>query len=331
LNKAGSTGRTVFSSSIEVTRAAISIEDGGRAIERSDHHSRPAPPGWQVLRMFAESLSTVLFPSSCRLCDSPLLRFSRLPVCDTCIDSIQAFDVIRCNVCGEAVNSFQNSEEEILCGMCHRARPHFLRAYAYGSYDGSLRGLIHLLKYQQIKPAAERLGRLLAIGVSASKESVSSRVLVVPVPLFSTKQHQRGFNQAELLSRAAIKHLNSWKASGFELHIGNLKRIRSTVSQTGLTSHQRRKNVRGAFALSKPQLVQGRSILLIDDVYTTGTTLNECTRVLRSVGAERVWVATVARVLRHHEGRVLSPQPMHAVDQGRERARIASSAMLGRV
>jgi ComF family protein len=154
---------------------------------------------------------------------------------------------------------------------------------------------------------------------------------VVPVPLFSTKQRQRGFNQAELLSRAAIKHLNSWKPSGFELHIGNLKRMRSTVSQTGLTSHQRRKNVRGAFALSKPQLVQGRSILLIDDVYTTGTTLNECTRVLRSVGAERVWVATVARVLRHHQGRVLSPQPMHAVDQGRERASIASSAMLGRV
>jgi len=305
--------------------------DDGSAIERSDHRSRPAPPGWQYFRIFAESLSTVFFPSSCRLCESPLLRLSRLPVCDACIDSIQAFDVPRCGICGEAVNSFRDSEEEILCGMCNRARPHFMRAYAYGSYDGALRGLIHLLKYQQVKPAAEPLGKLLASGMSGFNGNVLFPILVVPVPLFGAKQRQRGFNQADLLSRAVLKHLNSWNPSRFELHTGNLKRIRSTVSQTGLTSHQRRKNVRGAFALSKPRQVQGRSVLLIDDVYTTGTTLNECARVLRSVGAERVWVATVARVLRHHEGRSLSLQPMHAVDQGREGVDIAMSAMNGRV
>jgi ComF family protein len=305
--------------------------DDGSAIERSDHGSRPAPPGWQYFRKFAESLSTVFFPSSCRLCESPLLRLSRLPVCDACIDSIQAFDMPRCSLCGEAVNSFRNSEEEILCGMCNRARPHFMRAYAYGSYDGALRALIHLLKYQQVKPVAEPLGRLLGNSLMSFNDAVPSPVLVIPVPLFGAKQHQRGFNQADLLSRAALKHLNSWNPSCFELHAGNLKRIRSTVSQTGLTSHQRRKNVRGAFALSKPHQVQGRSVLLIDDVYTTGTTLNECARVLRSVGAERVWVATVARVLRHHEGSSLSPQPVHAVDQGREKASIAMSAMNGQV
>src|SRR5262249_8181995 len=177
-------------------------------MERSDQHSRPAPPGWQYFRIFAESLSTVLFPSSCRLCDCPLLRLSRLPVCDACIDSIQSFDVPRCSICGEAVNSFRNSEEEILCGMCNRARPRFIRAYAYGSYDGALRGLIHLLKYQQIKPAAEPVGRLLAAGIRAFSETVSRPVLVVPVPLFGAKQRQRGFNQADLLSRAVLKHLN---------------------------------------------------------------------------------------------------------------------------
>ena len=214
--------------------------------------------------------------------------------------------------------------------MCDRARPHFSGAYSYGSYDGVLRGLIHLLKYQQIKPAANPLGRLLAEGIMGCKAQMPSRVLVIPVPLFSEKQRQRGFNQADLLSRAALKHLNSWKPSGFELHTRNLRRLRSTVSQTGLTSHQRRKNVRGAFALSKPHLVQRRSVLLIDDVYTTGTTLNECARVLRSAGAEGVWVATVARVLRHHEGKVLSPQATYKIDQGREGISIASSAMQGR-
>jgi ComF family protein len=219
----------------------------------------------------------------------------------------------------------------MLCGMCDRARPLFLHAYAYGSYDGALRGLIHVLKYQQIKPAADPLGRLLAAGIMAFKAQIPSGVLVIPVPLFAEKHRQRGFNQADLLSRAALKHLNGWKPSSFELHTGNLRRLRSTVSQTGLTSHQRRKNVRGAFALSKPHLVQGRSVLLIDDVYTTGTTLNECARVLRSAGAEGVWVATVARVLRHHAAKVLSPQATHATDQGKERISIASSAMQGRV
>lgn len=307
-------------------------------IERSDQQSRPAPPGWQYFRIFAESLSTVLFPSSCRLCESPLLQFSRLPVCSACIDSIQSFDLVRCDICGEAVNTFQNGEEPVLCGMCRRARPGFLRAYAYGSHDGALRGLIHLLKYQQVKPAAEPLGRLLAdslndfhadrTGPVLVEPVLVEPVLIVPVPLARAKERQRGFNQAEMLSRAAIKHLKRGSSPRFELHAGNLQRVRSTVSQTGLTSHQRRKNVRGAFALRKPQLVQGRSVLLVDDVYTTGTTLNECARVLRSVGAEKVWVATVARVLRHNEGRVLSPEAPKTVDQGREKASIA--AMPGR-
>ena len=295
-------------------------------IERSDQQSRPAPPGWQYFRIFAESLATVLFPSSCCLCDSPLFQFSRVPVCTACIDSIQGFEIVRCDICGEAVNSFQNEEEAVLCGMCRRVPPRFVRAYAYGGYDGALRGLIHLLKYQQVKPAAEPLGRLLAASL---KDFEGDRtVLVIPVPLFRAKERQRTFNQAEMLSRVALKHLTLESSTPFELHTGNLQRVRSTVSQTGLTSHQRRKNVRGAFALLKPQLVHGRSVLLIDDVYTTGTTLNECARVLRSAGAEKVWVATVARVLRHYEGRVLSPEAFDAVDQGREKASVA--AMPGR-
>jgi ComF family protein len=198
-----------------------------------------------------------------------------------------------------------------------------VRAYAYGSYDGALRRLIHLLKYQQVKPAAEPLGRLLADGLNHFQADPTEPILVIPVPLFRAKQRQRGFNQAEMLSRAALRHLSRGSFPRFELHTGNLRRVRSTVSQTGLTSHQRRKNVRGAFALRRPQLVQGRSVLLIDDVYTTGTTLNECARVLRSVEADKIWVATVARVLRHNEGRILAPETPNAVDQGREKAAIA--------
>ncbi len=119
-------------------------------------------------------------------------------------------------------------------------------------------------------------------------------VLVIPVPLFKAKRRQREFNQAELIARAA------WQLLGtrFRLATDILQRMRDTHSQIGLTSHQRRENLRGAFAVARAQEVTGREVLLVDDVYTTGTTATECARVLRKAGASRVWVATVARTLK---------------------------------
>jgi ComF family protein len=119
--------------------------------------------------------------------------------------------------------------------------------------------------------------------------------LTIPVPLHRAKRRQRGFNQSEIIARSAVGHL---ERSRFELQSGLLRRVRATVSQTGLTRHQRRENLRGAFVVSAPERVRDRCVMVIDDVYTTGTTLNECSRVLRAAGASRVVVATVARVYR---------------------------------
>jgi ComF family protein len=272
----------------------------------------------------AASLFFTLFPADCRICGFPLLRVSRLPVCETCLIALRPLQGSFCTVCGEALHvpayidrletargadcsqadlrDADRIEVEARCLLCQRADPPFERAVAYGSYDGELRDLIHLLKFQQVRPASAVLGRMLAETIANLEQAMpvgtlfSRTIMVVPIPLHSRKQAQRGFNQAEMIARDALKQLSRPKR--FDLCTGILLRRRETGSQIGLTRHQRRENMRGAFAVSDLTRILNRNILLVDDVYTTGTTASECARVLRRAGAARVWVATVARTLK---------------------------------
>jgi len=238
----------------------------------------------------SECVFATLFPSDCRLCGAPLVKISRLPVCDECLAQTRPITGSVCSACGERLSSpFAAAGER--CGLCRRAAPPFVKAAAYGSHDGGLRGLIHLLKYDQVRPAAGVLGRLLAQAIS-NLAMGADEILVVPVPLHRRKLRQRGFNQAELITRAALKRVGGERVV---LKPGILQRRRETQSQIGLTRHQRRD---AAFAVVKPDAVKGRDLLIVDDVFTTGTTVSECARVLRRSGASKVYVATVARTLK---------------------------------
>lgn len=248
----------------------------------------------------AHGLFAVLFPSNCRICQAPLTSVSLLPVCQECLRSLRPIAGPLCAACGERLASRHLVSERDgapLCGMCLRVEPVFTRAAAYGSYEAGLRDLVHLLKYQHVRPAANVLGRMLADVIAELAEVFAGQPpVVVPVPLHAAKLRQRGFNQSELIARAALK-LNS---GGLDLKLNSsvLVRQRATESQTGLTPHQRRENIRGAFRVQRPAEVAGRDVLLVDDVFTTGTTASECARVLRRAGAGRVFVVTVTRVLK---------------------------------
>lgn len=295
----GTARRLVFSSS-ELIRAQ------GQDLPSS---SRPTTRPSGTLFALVEGLFATLFPSDCRLCNAPLENISRLPVCPDCLARIAPARGPACFVCGERMlaGSFQGGDAATaaageapgrLCGMCERARPAYERALAYGAYDGALRDLIHLLKYARVQPAAAVLGRMLAEAI-AGLEIAAERVLVVPVPLYAGKQRQRGFNQAQEITRAALKLMAPLSGGKYRPAAERLLRVRDTLSQTGLTRHQRRENVRGAFVAVDPEKLEGATVLLVDDVMTTGTTVAECAKVLRRAGAEKVFVATVARVLKY--------------------------------
>ncbi len=206
--------------------------------------------------------------------------------------------------------------------------PRFERAVAYGLYRGTMRALLHLLKFEGMEPVARRLGELMVRQI-AILPALPGALTVVPVPLFGAKQRARGFNQAELLARAVVK---AGRRQGLDWRLEStlLHRRRATRSQAGLNPRQRRENVRGVFfvpgshrddasvAGEEPKLTRQRvrdrlrhiNILLVDDIYTTGATARAASMALRDAGAASVWVATAARAQRL-DTVPLPPLPMH--------------------
>jgi ComF family protein len=181
------------------------------------------------------------------------------------------------------------------CQACRDYPPEFERAVSFGEYEDGLRDLIHLLKYETVPTAAPVLGKHLATAIESLLPSFGSALpLMVPVPLHTSKRSTRGFNQAETIARAAMKSL----PAQFEFAPNVLQRTRATRSQVGLDREERIANMHGAFRVVSKDAVRGRTIIVVDDVMTTGTTLSECARVLKKAGAEKVWAATVARAMK---------------------------------
>ena len=255
----------------------------------------------RVLRSPLDSVVSVILPGDCRVCGTGLSDLARVPVCPSCWNDLPRQLTSLCSRCGEDLGVSDYGEmpaDGILCRRCRLAAAPFEKAVAHGVYQGTMRSLLHLLKYEGIEPLAGRLGELIAARI-ASIPGLPERTLVVPVPLFRGRRRTRGFNQAELLARAATRAMSRIRPEWVgEFAPGVLARQRATQSQAGLSPHERRRNLRGAFFVADPGRVQGRDVLLVDDIYTTGATARACSQVLRRAGAATVWVATAARAQR---------------------------------
>jgi len=240
---------------------------------------------------FASSLASLLFPDDCRLCGQPLRDLSRVPVCRACLrlPAPLAADFF-CVACRTPFSNPFPLDASGRCALCRTNLQGFDAAYSFGAYEGALRELIHLLKYDRIRTLARPLGDLLMAAYPREERFDA----IVPMPLHWRRRWRRGFNQSELLAREMSRRC------GVPV-IRAVRRVRATASQAGLTNAKRRANVAGAFAPARRRPVRGLRVLLVDDVMTTGATASACSRALKSAGAKYVAFLALARADRRFQ------------------------------
>jgi competence protein ComFC len=237
-----------------------------------------------MLRRAGDALLSLFFPPHCASCgaDTP----GGVHVCEKCLEGARQIEAPFCRQCsqpfeGEITGSFS-------CSNCGDRRFHFDCAVAPYLSREVVRDFIHKFKYERQYHLRHQLATWAAAGLDDERIRARPFDAFVPVPLHPTRKREREFNQAEVIAR-----LLSHRAG---VPVRNaIERIRYTTTQTRLDRHERMENLRGAFRVRHPALVQDRHFILVDDVFTTGSTVEECARVLRGAGAASVRALTVAR------------------------------------
>jgi ComF family protein len=237
------------------------------------------------VKQFFVALLDLLLPPLCHVCHSFIPNAGKLHICPACRENLPLVTSPLCTLCGIP---FSGAGGDHRCGTCLSHPPHFDSAGARFLYEGPLRDLIHSFKYNRLVHLRRPLALLALEGISAFGPDWEPHV-IVPVPLHRSRLRQRGFNQAILLGRVLSRRLS------LPLLPDALVRTRRTEPQIELSAAERRLNVKGAFSVSKPGLIAGKRVLLLDDVMTTGSTMDECARELKKAGAIAVFAVTIAR------------------------------------
>lgn len=236
--------------------------------------------GRAALRRQLNDLLDFIYPPVCGLCGRPADSDDRL-VCRYCWNLLTTIEEPFCLNCREFIQTGS---------VCRNCDKNGLTVFSLGGYDDTLRSIIHDLKFGFLKPLGTTIGMQLSETIRDRCQHLKLD-MIVPVPLHESRLYARGFNQAEVIAREIARSLR------IPCRPEVLTMTRRTRQQARLTAPQREINVRGAYAMTAPEAVRGKSILIVDDITTTGATLREITRVLKNAGAGRVAAAVAATVV----------------------------------
>lgn len=241
----------------------------------------------KVFKPLLHAFLDMFFPPLCHVCHSFIPDADELHICPACRAQMMPLGRPFCSVCGIP---FLGAGDDHLCGDCIRHPPAYDAARAAIAYAGPVCKLIHDFKYTH-KVHLRRPLALLIIQHLNDVVAGHDWDLIIPVPLHVRRLRSRGFNQAVLLGELLAR---KWR---LPMERRTLRRVRWTEPQINLPAVDRRDNVKGAFAVHDVARVAGKRVILLDDVMTTGSTVNECAAVLKKAGAEEILVVTVSRAL----------------------------------
>ncbi len=239
------------------------------------------------MQYILKGLADVVFPPRCIACSAFLME-DGVSFCPDCFEGIKFNRSPLCSRCGIPFD--EAGKEDHICGECLSSAPAFSVARAVGRYETVLMDVIHKFKYGGKTSVGQKLGKLMAEFVYPAF-NIMDYSLIIPVPLHPRRLRQRGFNQAVILAGEISRHFS------MSLDFLSLKRVVFTESQASLGKEKRASNVKAAFAVADAGKVMGQKIILVDDVITTGSTVNECARALLKNKAEEVAVLTLARAV----------------------------------
>jgi len=239
-----------------------------------------------IISRTGHSFLDLLFPPRCHICDRQMTVQRQSCICADCFTQLDYIQSPLCIRCGWQFEIFSGAKDHY-CSDCLQDMPSFDTARSLLRYRSPLPDLLHRLKYRADSAVIGAIEAILAYNGKIWEQQKCE--LIIPVPLHAKRLRQRGFNQSQLLARLAF--------SGFQekIAINLLLRAKNTTSQTGLSGLERRRNLKDAFFVTNTNMVKGRSVWLVDDVFTTGTTVSECSKILKKNGASEVHVWTLAR------------------------------------
>lgn len=240
----------------------------------------------RLISPWLKTVELAIFPSFCRLCGSLMEKAGEIVVCRSCWEGIVPLRAPYCPSCGRF---FSGAGGPHYCSGCLAKRPDFSKHRSCGKYEGRLKDILLLYKYRGMKVLGKELAGFIHRSLGEEDDLWWGVQAIIPVPLHPKRQRHRGFNQALVMAREL------GRLQGGEVVSGSLVRTINTSPQTSRKAEDRETNVRGAFAVTRAKRIRGKTVLLVDDVFTTGATVQECSRVLKKAGAAEVRAITVAQ------------------------------------